>query len=170
MVSTEYLGCVMSCFVFNQETNLYFYFLLLSTLYLVIYYEKSNFENVSRLEISFLQKLITNHLSGELRHISKLKPWTLYEVLTEKYEWNRNTAKVNSHCVRELPMKMIISRNFPTSCFPCWHLIPRRESRPRPVWSTPSLPQGHFTSLTFTEEQQKGCFCFPSLLGGEATR
>ena len=30
---------------------------------------------------------------GELRHISKLKPWGLYEVLTEKYEWDRKDAE-----------------------------------------------------------------------------
>ena len=32
--------------------------------------------------------------AGELRHITKLKPWPLYEVLTEKYEWDAQTAKV----------------------------------------------------------------------------
>merc|ERR1712032_565539 len=31
--------------------------------------------------------------SGELRHITKLKPWPLYQVLTEKYEWETRTAK-----------------------------------------------------------------------------
>jgi hypothetical protein len=31
---------------------------------------------------------------GELRHISKLKPWPLYDVLTEKYEWEHSKAKV----------------------------------------------------------------------------
>jgi len=31
--------------------------------------------------------------TGELRHISKLKPWPLYEVLTEKYEWDPGTAQ-----------------------------------------------------------------------------
>ena len=31
---------------------------------------------------------------GELRHITKLKPWPLYQVLTEKYEWDTQTAKV----------------------------------------------------------------------------
>eukprot|EP00095_Tigriopus_kingsejongensis_P008551 maker-scaffold989_size72935-snap-gene-0.10 protein:Tk08551 transcript:maker-scaffold989_size72935-snap-gene-0.10-mRNA-1 annotation:"srsf protein kinase 1-like" len=30
---------------------------------------------------------------GELRHITKLKPWPLYEVLTEKYEWDPEVAK-----------------------------------------------------------------------------
>jgi serine/threonine protein kinase len=29
-----------------------------------------------------------------LRHISKLKPWPLYEVLTEKYEWDPAIAQV----------------------------------------------------------------------------
>merc|ERR1719228_780636 len=31
---------------------------------------------------------------GELRHITKLRPWGLYDVLTEKYEWNREEAIV----------------------------------------------------------------------------
>ncbi|XP_076447214.1 SRSF protein kinase 3-like isoform X2 [Babylonia areolata] len=30
---------------------------------------------------------------GELRHITKLKPWGLVEVLTEKYEWDAKDAK-----------------------------------------------------------------------------
>ena len=34
-----------------------------------------------------------NYLTGELRHITKLKPWGLYEVLTEKYEWDPETAQ-----------------------------------------------------------------------------
>jgi len=29
---------------------------------------------------------------GELRHITKLRPWGLYDVLTEKYEWSREDA------------------------------------------------------------------------------
>ncbi|XP_068576480.1 SRSF protein kinase 3-like [Cebidichthys violaceus] len=32
-----------------------------------------------------------NH-KGQLRHISKLKPWTLFEILLEKYEWPREEA------------------------------------------------------------------------------
>jgi len=31
--------------------------------------------------------------TGELRHITKLKPWPLFDVLTEKYEWDPKTAK-----------------------------------------------------------------------------
>ncbi|XP_029847993.3 LOW QUALITY PROTEIN: SRSF protein kinase 1 [Ixodes scapularis] len=30
---------------------------------------------------------------GELRHISNLKPWGLYEVLTEKYDWSPGAAR-----------------------------------------------------------------------------
>lgn len=30
---------------------------------------------------------------GELRHITKLKPWGLYDVLSGKYEWNPDIAK-----------------------------------------------------------------------------
>ncbi|PSN51739.1 hypothetical protein C0J52_13455 [Blattella germanica] len=32
-------------------------------------------------------------VSGELRHITKLKPWGLLEVLTEKYDWDRKEAE-----------------------------------------------------------------------------
>ena len=31
--------------------------------------------------------------TGELRHITKLKPWPLFDVLTEKYEWDHQVAK-----------------------------------------------------------------------------
>jgi len=31
--------------------------------------------------------------TGELRHITKLKPWPLFDVLTEKYEWDPTVAK-----------------------------------------------------------------------------
>lgn len=31
---------------------------------------------------------------GELRHITKLRPWGMYDVLTEKYEWNREEAQL----------------------------------------------------------------------------
>ncbi|KAK6174863.1 hypothetical protein SNE40_013430 [Patella caerulea] len=33
---------------------------------------------------------------GELRHITKLKPWSLYEVLMEKYEWDSEDAEAFS--------------------------------------------------------------------------
>ena len=33
--------------------------------------------------------------TGELRHITKLKPWPLFDVLTEKYEWDPSIAKGN---------------------------------------------------------------------------
>ena len=29
---------------------------------------------------------------GELRHITKLKPWGLFEVLVEKYQWDERDA------------------------------------------------------------------------------
>ena len=34
--------------------------------------------------------------TGELRHITKLKPWPLYDVLTEKYEWDTQIARGRS--------------------------------------------------------------------------
>lgn len=30
--------------------------------------------------------------SGQLRHISKLKPWSLMEILLDKYEWPQEEA------------------------------------------------------------------------------
>lgn len=38
---------------------------------------------------------LTLHLSwflGDLKHITKLKPWGLFEVLVEKYEWSQDEA------------------------------------------------------------------------------
>lgn len=32
------------------------------------------------------------YISGELRNITKLKPWGLFEVLVEKYEWDPDDA------------------------------------------------------------------------------
>ena len=35
-----------------------------------------------------------NHLfTGELRNITKLKPWGMFEVLVEKYEWDPHVAQ-----------------------------------------------------------------------------
>ena len=36
--------------------------------------------------------MIDSPILGELRHITKLRPWGLYDVLTEKYEWSREDA------------------------------------------------------------------------------
>lgn len=30
--------------------------------------------------------------AGDLRHITKLKPWNLIDVLIEKYQWDESTA------------------------------------------------------------------------------
>lgn len=30
--------------------------------------------------------------TGDLKHITKLKPWGLFEVLVEKYEWSQDDA------------------------------------------------------------------------------
>ena len=43
--------------------------------------------------------MYTSYFPGELRHINKLKPWPLYDVLTEKYEWDPQTAKVKWNCI-----------------------------------------------------------------------
>ena len=39
-----------------------------------------------------LQKY-ANCFAGELRHIKRLKPWSLYDVLIEKYEWPKKKAR-----------------------------------------------------------------------------
>ena len=40
------------------------------------------------------------HFLGELRHITKLKPWSLYDVLVEKYEWDpKDAAELSSFLV-----------------------------------------------------------------------
>lgn len=33
---------------------------------------------------------------GDLRHITKLRPWGMFEVLTEKYEWPEDEARAFS--------------------------------------------------------------------------
>lgn len=43
---------------------------------------------------------------GELRHITKLKPWGLLDVLVEKYEWSREEAQSFSSFL--LPMLDLI--------------------------------------------------------------
>uniref|UniRef100_A0A1B6C1C1 non-specific serine/threonine protein kinase n=1 Tax=Clastoptera arizonana TaxID=38151 RepID=A0A1B6C1C1_9HEMI len=40
--------------------------------------------------------------SGELRHITKLKPWSMYEVLTEKYEWDAAEALAFSEFLKPM--------------------------------------------------------------------
>lgn len=44
--------------------------------------------------------------AGELRHITKLKPWGLTDVLVEKYEWSREEAQTFSSFL--LPMLDLI--------------------------------------------------------------
>lgn len=41
-------------------------------------------------------------LAGELRHITKLKPWSLFDVLVEKYGWSHEDAGHFTHFL--LPM------------------------------------------------------------------
>lgn len=42
--------------------------------------------------VSTLFKLMLCGCVGDLRHITKLKPWSLVEVLTEKYHWDESSA------------------------------------------------------------------------------
>ena len=50
---------------------------------------------------------------GELRHISKLKPWPLVDVLMEKYEWPEEEAKAFAAFLR--PMLEYDPRNRATA-------------------------------------------------------
>ena len=43
--------------------------------------------------ISFVEVKRLFFFKGELRHITKLKPWGLYDVLVEKYEWDTEIAQ-----------------------------------------------------------------------------
>ncbi|KAK7085477.1 SRSF protein kinase 1 [Halocaridina rubra] len=38
----------------------------------------------------------TTSQAGDLKHITKLRPWGLFEVLTEKYEWPEEEARAFS--------------------------------------------------------------------------
>ncbi|XP_011873447.1 PREDICTED: SRSF protein kinase 3 [Vollenhovia emeryi] len=46
-----------------------------------------------RIALSGKNSRIYFNRKGELKHITGLKPWGLYEVLTEKYEWTPNEAR-----------------------------------------------------------------------------
>ena len=86
-------------------------------------------------------------ITGDLRHITKLKPWPLYQVLTEKYEWDHLTAKVRAgmntltgfaYFTQKLagfcrlfashaglrPFSEELSRGMPSSSFLSWSLSP----------------------------------------------
>ncbi len=53
-------------------------------------------QNIQRTTVTNRLSHNPSHLcvpvSGELRHISSLKPWGLFEVLLEKYEWPLDQA------------------------------------------------------------------------------
>ena len=72
--------------------------------------------------------------SGELRHITKLKPWPLFNVLTEKYDWDPKVAKVTSpkdmisnvrkcsflsYSANLIHNPILLFRTFVIGCFPC---------------------------------------------------
>ena len=51
--------------------------------------------------------------NGDLRHITKLKPWPLHRVLIEKYEWKSAAAKEFSDFL--IPMLAYNSADRPTA-------------------------------------------------------
>ena len=57
----------------------------------------SSIKRVRRIDISRpleeVNSFVVDFSTGELRHITKLKPWGLFEVLTEKYEWDIQQAR-----------------------------------------------------------------------------
>ena len=48
---------------------------------------------MSIIHVRWCQLIGVVFLPGELRHIKRLKPWSLYDVLTEKYEWPDKKAR-----------------------------------------------------------------------------
>jgi hypothetical protein len=48
--------------------------------------------------------------AGELRHISSLKPWALFEVLLEKYEWPLERAAQFSDFLDGLGPAQLVGR------------------------------------------------------------
>lgn len=46
-----------------------------------------------RIALSGKNSKIYFNKKGELKHITGLKPWGLYEVLTEKYDWTPSEAR-----------------------------------------------------------------------------
>lgn len=46
---------------------------------------------------------ILSAVPGDLRHITKLKPWGLYDVLVDKYEWSKDEA----HCFSSFLLPML---------------------------------------------------------------
>uniref|UniRef100_A0A673GQS4 non-specific serine/threonine protein kinase n=1 Tax=Sinocyclocheilus rhinocerous TaxID=307959 RepID=A0A673GQS4_9TELE len=59
------------------------------------YFSRRGKSSANTILKDFLQKMIGQYLAEiqrELRHISNLKPWGLFEVLLEKYEWPLDQA------------------------------------------------------------------------------
>lgn len=61
-------------------------------------------------------------VSGDLRHITKLKPWGLFDVLVEKYEWSKEEA-----------------HNFSSFLLPMLDLVPERRATAAHCLSHPWL-------------------------------
>lgn len=53
-----------------------------------------------------VQRLNMFFCAGELKHITKLKPWGLLEVLLDKYEWSQEDAETFADFL--LPMLELI--------------------------------------------------------------
>ena len=81
--------------------------------------------------------------TGELRHITKLKPWPLYDVLTEKYEWEPAQAKGTAFEHFELSNSQFSYNELshfqlsPTGWCRCWRSTPRRGQLP---WTASNIP------------------------------
>ena len=91
--------------------------------------------------------------TGELRHITKLKPWPLYDVLTEKYEWEPAQAKGTAFEAVTLILEFSNSQfsyyersHFqlsPTGWCRCWRSTPRRGP---PPWTASNIPSSPMSS------------------------
>ena len=60
-----------------------------------VFFNKKGMENNYSVVVYWFSNafLLVAAFTGELRHITKLKPWGLFEVLTEKYEWDVEEAR-----------------------------------------------------------------------------
>ena len=53
-------------------------------------------------------KNILTFFLGQLKNITKLKPWRLYNVLADKYEWDPQTAKVELNLLLRSQFEFIL--------------------------------------------------------------
>lgn len=58
--------------------------------------------NITKFHILNVWRILSA-VPGDLRHITKLKPWGLFDVLVDKYEWSKDEA----HCFSSFLLPML---------------------------------------------------------------